>query len=178
MIETPLALATTVAAATALAFWLDRRFPALGKVGASMMAIVFGALLSNLGLVPVSSPVYGAIGGVVTSLAIAWLLLAVNLADLKKAGPKMIGAFGLAVLGTAIGALVAAMVYQEAFGDNTWRLAGTMTGTYSGGSVNFVSVGRAFEIPEALVAGATAADNVTTGIWLAVTLTVPIWLGR
>ena len=49
MIESPLALATTIAAATALAFWLDYRFPALGKVGASMMAIIFGAILSNTG---------------------------------------------------------------------------------------------------------------------------------
>ena len=178
MIESPLALATTIAAATGLAFWLDYRFPAVGKVGASMVAIIFGAILSNTGMVPISSPVYGAVGGVVTSLAIAWLLLAVDLRDLKKAGPKMIGAFGLAVTGTAIGAVVAGLVYQARFGDNTWRLAGTMTGTYSGGSVNFVSVGRAFEIPDVLFAGATAADNMATGIWLAMTLTLPIWLSR
>ena len=178
MIESPLALATVIAAATGLAFWLDYRFEALGKVGASMLAIIFGTILSNVGLVPVSSPIYGAVGGVVTSLAIAWLLLSVDLRDLRKAGPKMIGAFAIAVTGTALGAMVGAFVYQDRFGDNTWRLAGTLTGTYSGGSVNFVSVGRAFEIPDVLFAGATAADNMATGIWLAVTLMLPVWLGR
>ena len=178
MIESPLALATVIAAATGLAFWLDYRFEALGKVGASMLAIIFGTILSNVGLVPVSSPIYGAVGGVVTSLAIAWLLLSVDLRDLRKAGPRMIGAFAIAVTGTALGAMVGAFVYQDRFGDNTWRLAGTLTGTYSGGSVNFVSVGRAFEIPDVLFAGATAADNMATGIWLAVTLMLPVWLGR
>lgn len=178
MIEAPLSLATVIAAATGLAFWLDYRFEAVGKVGASMLAIIFGTVLSNVGLVPVSSPVYGAIGGVVTSLAIAWLLLSVDLRDLRKAGPRMIGAFGIAVTGTALGAMVGALIYQDRFGDNTWRLAGTLTGTYSGGSVNFVSVGRAFEIPDVLFAGATAADNMATGIWLAVTLMLPVWLGR
>lgn len=178
MIESPLALSTVVAGAAALAFWLDRRFAALGKVGASLLAIVFGAVLSNTGLVPVSSPVYDAVLGPVTSLSIAWLLLSVNLGDLKKAGRRMTGAFGLAVAGTVLGAFTAAAVYQARFGDDTWRLAAAMTGTYSGGSVNFISVGRAAGLSGPLFAGATAADNVVTALWLAVTLAMPIWLRR
>lgn len=178
MIESPLALSTVVAGAAALAFWLDRRFAALGKVGASLLAIVFGAVLSNTGLVPVSSPVYDAVLGPVTSLSIAWLLLSVNLGDLKKAGRRMTGAFGLAVTGTVLGAFTAAAVYQAHFGDDTWRLAAAMTGTYSGGSVNFISVGRAAGLSGPLFAGATAADNVVTALWLAVTLAMPIWLRR
>ena len=178
MIESPLALSTVVAGAAALAFWLDRRFAALGKVGASLLAIVFGAVLSNTGLVPVSSPVYDAVLGPVTSLSIAWLLLSVNLGDLKKAGRRMTGAFGLAVTGTVLGAFTAAAVYQAHFGDDTWRLAAAMTGTYSGGSVNFISVGRAADLSGPLFAGATAADNVVTALWLAVTLAMPIWLRR
>lgn len=178
MIESPLALSTVVAGAAALAFWLDRRFAALGKVGASLLAIVFGAVLSNTGLVPVSSPVYDAVLGPVTSLSIAWLLLSVNLGDLKKAGRRMTGAFGLAVAGTVLGAFTAAAVYQARFGDDTWRLSAAMTGTYSGGSVNFISVGRAAGLSGPLFAGATAADNVVTALWLAVTLAMPIWLRR
>lgn len=178
MIESPLALCVVIAVSAALAFWLDRRFAALGKVGASLLAIVFGAVLSNAGLVPVSSPVYDAVLGPVTSLSIAWLLLSVNLGDLKKAGRRMIGAFGLAVAGTILGAFVAAAVYQARFGDDTWRLAAAMTGTYSGGSVNFISVGRAAGLSGPLFAGATAADNVVTALWLAITLMMPIWLRR
>lgn len=178
MIQSPLALCAVIAAATALAFWLDWRFTALGKVGASLLAIVFGALLSNTGVVPASSPVYDAVLGPVTSLAIAWLLLSVNLGDLKKAGLPMVGAFGVAVAGTALGAFAATAVYQTHFGDDTWRLAAAMTGTYSGGSVNFISVGRAVGLSGPLFAGATAADNVVTGLWLAATLMLPIWLRR
>lgn len=178
MIQSPLALATTIAAVTALAFWLDYRFPALGKVGASMMAIIFGAILSNTGLVPAASPVYDAVLGPVTSVSIAWLLLSVNLRDLKKAGPRMTGAFVVAVIGTMLGAFVAAILYQERFADDTWRIAGALTGTYSGGSVNFVSVGRELGLTGALFAGLNAADAVMTGIWLGACLMLPMWLGR
>ena len=178
MIQAPLALATLIAGCTALAFWLDYRFPALGKVGASMMAIIFGAILSNTGLVPVASPVYDAVLGPVTSVSIAWLLLSVDLRDLAKAGPRMLGAFGIAVLGTILGAFVAAFIYATRFGDDTWRIAGALTGTYSGGSVNFVSVGRELGLTGALFAGLNAADAVVTALWLGATLMLPIWLGR
>ena len=178
MIESPLALATVIAAATALAFWLDYRFASLGKVGASMLAIVFGAVLSNAGLVPVRSVVYDIVIGPVTSVSIAWLLLSVDLRDLAKAGPRMMGAFAVAVTGTVLGALVAAAVYGPQFGDDTWRIAGALTGTYSGGSVNFVSVGREVGLTGALFAGLNAADAVMTAVWLAATLMLPVWLGR
>lgn len=178
MIESPLALVTVIAAATALAFWLDYRVPALGKVGASMLALIFGAILSNTGLVPVDSGVYEAVFGPVTSVAIAWLLLSVNLRDLRKAGPRMVGAFGVAVAGTVLGAFVAAAVYGARFGEDTMRMAGALTGTYSGGSVNFVSVGRELGLSGALFAGLNAADAVVTGLWLAACLVLPIWIAR
>ncbi len=178
MIQAPLALATLIAAVAALAFWLDYRFPALGKVGASMLAIIFGAILSNTGLVPASSPVYDAVLGPVTSVSIAWLLLSVNLRDLRKAGPRMTGAFAVAVIGTMLGAFVAAFLYHERFADDTWRIAGALTGTYSGGSVNFVSVGRELGLTGALFAGLNAADAVMTGVWMGACLMLPMWLGR
>jgi uncharacterized membrane protein len=178
MIQSPLALVSLIALATATAFVLDERVSWLSKVGASLLALAFGALLSNTGLVPSASPVYAVIEGPLTSLAIAWLLLAVNLSDLKAAGPRMMGAFALAGLGTALGAVVGGWVLSGSFGENTWKLAGVFTGTYSGGSVNFVSVSRGVELPGFLFAGATAADALTTGIWLAICLMLPIWLRR
>lgn len=178
MISDPLALAALIAGATALAFWLDHRFPTLGKVGASLIAIVIGAILSNGGLVPVSSPVYDVIMGPVTSLSIAWLLLSVNLADVRKAGGRMIAAYGLAALGTAAGAFVGALLFGGVFGEESWRIAGVLTGTFTGGSVNFVSVGRAVELSDRLFAGTTAADALITGLWMGVTLMLPLWLGR
>jgi uncharacterized membrane protein len=178
VIQSPLALVALIAGATALAFLLDRRVKWLSRVGASLLALILGAILSNTGLVPATSTVYSVIEGPLTSLAIAWLLLAVNLSDLKVAGPRMVGAFILAATGTALGAMAGGLAFAGAFGQDTWRLGGVFTGTYSGGSVNFVSVGRGVELPDFLFAGATAADALTTGIWLAVTLMLPVWLGR
>jgi len=64
------------------------------------------------------------ISGSVTSLAIAWLLQAVNLADLKKSGRRMVGAFAIAVVGTALGAFVGALIFAGRFEAETWKLPG------------------------------------------------------
>lgn len=178
MISGALPLTTLIAALAALAFLMERRIPAVAKVGASLLTLAFGAVVSNVGLVPASSPVYDGIAGPVTSLAIAWLLLSVNLEDVKRAGPRMFGAFGLALVGTALGAFIGALVLASALGEHGWRLAGVFTGTYTGGSVNFVSVGRGVGLPDSIWGGATAADALTTGIWMAATLVLPLWLAR
>ena len=128
MITGTLPIVAIIGGATFLAFWLDYSIPSLSKVGASLLALIFGAIISNLGLVPASSPVYDAIAGPVTMLAIAWLLLAVNLSDLKLAGPKRVAAFGIAVFGTALGAFFGAFLFAGALGEDTRRLAGTHTG--------------------------------------------------
>lgn len=178
MIESALPLAALVAGVTALAFWLDGRYRWASTVGASLLAILFGALLSNLGLVAPASPVYEAVSGPVTSLAIVWLLLGVHVADLRRAGPRMLGAFGLALVGTAVGTAVGTLAFSAVFGEDAWRLAGAFMGTYSGGSLNFVAVGRGLELPDTLFAGAAAADNLTTGLWLGACLVLPAVLGR
>jgi uncharacterized membrane protein len=178
MIEAPLALAALVAGITALSFWLDRHVRFLSRVGAGMLAILLAAILSNAGLVPAQSPVYDVVGGTVTSLAIAWLLLAVDLADMRRVGARALLAFAIACVATAAGALAGAALLHGRIGPETWKLTGVFTATYTGGGVNFVAVGRGLNMSDALFVGATAADNVTTALWLAVTLTVPLWLGR
>lgn len=176
MIDDPLTIAALIAGVTALAFWLDHRFPPLSKVGASLLVIIFGAILSNAGIVPHQSPVYRGIEGPVTSLAIVYLLLGVGLGDLKDAGPQMLVLFLVASAGTALGALTGAFLFAGDLGAETWKLAGTFTGTYTGGSLNFAAVGRGLELPASTFAAASAADNVTTALWMGITLIAPISL--
>ncbi len=178
LVHDPVSLAALIAAITALAFWLERRFTWASRLGAALVVIFLGAVLSNLGLVAPRSSVYETIFGPVTSLAIVWMLFAVRLEDLRQAGPRMLGAFGLAVVATAIGATVATLVFSASIGPDTWKLAGVMTGTYSGGGLNFVAVGRELELPASLFSAAAAADNLVTGIWMGATLVLPLWLGR
>jgi len=178
LITDPIALLGLLLGIAALAFWFEGRFSWARKVGASLLIIILGAVLSNLDLVPLSSPVYDVILGPVTSFAIVWLLLSVNLRDVARAGPRMLMAFALAVVATMAGAIVAMLVFGGAFPGDAWRMAGVLTGTYAGWSVNFVAVGREFALSDSLFAATIAADNLMTAVWIGATLVLPLWLAR
>jgi uncharacterized membrane protein len=90
----------------------------------------------------------------------------------------MLGAFALALVATSGGVLGALLLHGPVVGDETCKLAGTLVGPYSGGSLNFVAVGRALELPDSLFTAAAAADNVVTALWMVATLLRPGWLGR
>ena len=115
-------------------------------------------------------------------VAIFFLLLDANLKSIKKAGAPMIGLFLLGSLGTVLGILGAwyLVAPQTVLGDDGAVLAGMLTGTYTGGSVNFNAVALAYNFQEkgVLYAGSIAVDNVVTAIWVVVTIALPLFLRR
>jgi len=78
----------------------------------------------------------------------------------------MLLGFLLATLGSFVGALVAGLMFARSVGPETWKLAGQFTGTFVGGSVNFVAIGRALDTDPSLFAAATVADNLSTAPWM------------
>ncbi|WP_460193558.1 DUF819 family protein [Thermosynechococcus sp. FA-CM-4201] len=163
---------------TALGLWLEHRFRWAARLGSSLIILMLAALCANLGLIPQQSPVYDTIYGTITSLAIVWLLLLVNLQDVRRLGRSALLAFALASLGTLVGALLASVLFHSRFLGDTPRLAGSLAASYIGGSINFVGVGRALNLSDLLFSAATTADNLLTAIWLATTLSLPSLLAR
>ena len=154
-------------------------------LGAAFLVIVFTAIVANLKLIPSASntiPLYDAIFKYLAPMAIFFLLLDANLKSIKKAGAPMIGLFLLGSLGTVLGILAAWVIIapQGVLGNDASVLAGMLTGTYTGGSVNFNAVALAYNFQEkgVLYAGTIAVDNVVTAIWVVVTIALPLFLRR
>ncbi|WP_243641602.1 DUF819 family protein [Maribacter algicola] len=154
-------------------------------LGAALLVIVFTAVLSNLRLIPSASnsiPLYDAIFKYLAPISIFYLLLGANLKSIQKAGLPMIVLFLLGSLATVIGILVSWYLIspQNILGDDAKILAGMLTGTYTGGSVNFNAVALTYEFQDRgiLYAGAIAVDNVVTAVWVVITIAIPVFLRR
>ncbi|MTI41408.1 DUF819 family protein [Fulvivirga lutimaris] len=155
------------------------------KFGAALLVIIFTAVIANLNLIPSASNSIDLYSGIFTYLApisIFYLLLQVNLTSLKKAGAPMIILFLIGSFATTIGILLSWYIVspQNTLGADASTVAGMLTGTYTGGSVNFNAVALEYDFQEKgiLYAGTIAVDNVVTTIWIIITLTIPTLLRR
>lgn len=159
---------------TALGWWLAQHTAIGRQLGTTMLVLLLGLLVSNLtGLQP-QAQAADWVNGPLTSLAIALLLLAVDLRRLWPDARQLLAPFLMAVLCTLLAVLLGGWLLQPLLGADRSVLAGVFTATFTGGSLNFVSVARALQPPEALLALATTVDYVVFAAWFALSL----WLGR
>lgn len=179
MIQNPLYILTVLCGLIFISEWLTKN-TFLKHISGPLLVIILGAVLANFGLIPSASnasPVYDSIFQYVAPASIFYLLLGVNLKELKKAGLPMLMAFVLGAVGTVIGVVIALNLidYQEVFGKNYAAIAGMMTGTYTGGSANFNAVALHYDVVRegAIYTGIVVADNIVTAVWMLVTLSLP-----
>ena len=178
LISDPLALVVVLAAVVLVALELEKRVTLFRSLGAALVGILIGMLLSNLEVIPGESPVYDFLQGTGVNIGIVLILTSVNVRSVVQAGPSMLAAFAIGALGTALGAMVAGLALVGQIGEETWKLTGQFTGTYTGGGVNYAALGRAFDTSNDLFTAALAADVILTAMWMAACLAVPVLLGK
>lgn len=144
-----------------------------GRALSAPLFILFGAmLLSNVGVIPYSAPMYGTVSSVIVPMAIPMLLLR---ADLKKvfaeSGPMLL-AFTVAVVLTVVGAYVGAFLID--LGEYEAQITGVLAASYIGGSVNFVATSQAVEFNDSSTYVATlSADAVGAVLFLLLLMSLP-----
>lgn len=153
--------------------------------GAALLVILFTAVVANFKFIPSASnsiELYNIIFKYIAPISIFYLLLNVNITSIKKAGLPMVGLFVLGSIATTIGILISWFLLspQEILGDDGKIIAGMLTGTYTGGSVNLnaIALEYGFQKKGFLYAGTIAVDNVVTAIWIMVTLAIPMFLNK
>lgn len=176
MIHDPVAVLLVLAAVVYLALWLEERFAACRALGAALVGILIGMVLSNSGVLPGTSPTYQWLSSQGVSLAVALILINVDLRSLVDAGMSMLTAFGIGAASTAVGAITGTLLWSGSVGTESWKLAGQFTGTYTGGGMNFAALGQAFDTSSDLFSAAVAADVALTALWMAACLVAPLLL--
>ena len=150
------------------------------KIGAlltgAVWAILLAILASNIGLIPQSSAGYDFVFTYFVPILIPLFLMKADLKKIFFETTRTTLAFLLASLGTVIGAIVAFSLVD--LGEREAAAAGTFTATYIGGSVNYaalVDLTGLRESDPSFVSGATAVDNLYSGLFLALLALLPGW---
>tara|TARA_B100000575_G_scaffold178855_1_gene143433 strand:- start:3614 stop:4711 length:1098 start_codon:yes stop_codon:yes gene_type:complete len=153
--------------------------------GAALLVILFTAVIANFKFIPSASnsiELYDIIFKYIAPISIFYLLLNVNITSIRNAGLPMVGLFVLGSIATTFGILVSWLLMspENIIGDDGKIIAGMLTGTYTGGSVNFnaIAIEYGFQKKGFLYAGTIAVDNVVTAIWIMVTIAIPMILNK
>ena len=153
--------------------------------GPALLVILFTAVIANFNLIPSASnsiELYDIIFKYVAPISIFFLLLKVNITTIKNAGLPMVGLFIIGSLATTCGIILSWYLLnpESLLGEDGKIIAGMLTGTYTGGSVNFNAIALEYEFQKkgVLYAGTIAVDNVVTAIWIMITLIFPTFLNR
>jgi uncharacterized membrane protein len=160
------ALWAVILSGTMVAIWLEQSYRWAAKLSGPVLALVMAMLLSNAGIMPTDAPSYSFVGNYLVPLALPLLLLRANLRRIARETGRMFLVFHISVLGTIVGAALATLLLRGRI-EKIAELAGIMTASYSGGSVNFFAVRESFGVSENLTNPLLVADNfIMAGMFL------------
>lgn len=157
---------------TAIGWWISSRNPIGRQLGTTMVVLLIGFLVTNLSGWQPHSSVSGWVSGPLTSLAITQLLLAVDLRRIWPEARRLVIPFAASAISTLMAVLAGAVLFSPWLGAQSALLAGVFTATFTGGSLNFVSVARTLTLSESLMLLATAADHVVFAAWFAISVLI------
>lgn len=165
------ALAAVIMVITAFGLWAERQ--QWGRqLGGPLLLIAIAMAASNLGVIPFSAPIYGTIAGLLVPMAIPLLLLRADFKTIFSESGPMLLAFVIAAAATVVGAFVGVMVVD--MGPLEPQVAGTITSSYIGGSLNFVATAEAVGIRDSSIYVASlSADAVGAVIFLLLLMSMP-----
>lgn len=153
-----------------LAFWIDTH-PIGKKTSGVIWALGISMLLSNTGIIPLSSPAYDFVGGSLVPLAIPLLLLKGDLRKIFRESGGVMISFMIASSATVIGALIGFSLLD--LGEIGPKVAGVYSGGWIGGAVNFLAVSQAVEMTPQEFSVAISASSVVSVTALMVLIALP-----
>ena len=165
------ALSAVIMVITAFGLWAERQ--QWGRqLGGPLLLLAIAMAASNLGIIPYSAPIYGTIAGLLVPMAIPLLLLRADFKTIFSESGPMLLAFVIAAAATVVGAFVGVLVVD--MGPLEPQVAGTITSSYIGGSLNFVATAEAVGIRDSSIYVASlSADAVGAVIFLLLLMSMP-----
>lgn len=156
----------------ALSIYLEQKYKWANKITGCVLALLFMMILSNLKIIPTDAPTYDNVWGYVVPLAIPLLLYKANVKKIWKDSGRILGIYFLSGIGTVVGAIIGFQLLKNHIPE-LGVISAMMTGTYTGGSVNFAAMADHFNVAKELASAAVVADNLLMALYFFVLIAIP-----
>ncbi|ATB31443.1 DUF819 domain-containing protein [Melittangium boletus] len=177
LIQSPMAVLTVLLAVLSL-LMLAERHPVLGRVFkvVPLLVLVYfvPTLLSNTGVIPTRSELYGFVSAYLLPASLVLQVLAMDLGAIAKLGRGAVLLFLAGTAGIMIGGPLAYLLLGHwlpaELGDQAWKGLAALSGSWIGGSANFVAIGQSVGARDDTLSMMVVVDVGVSNLWTAVLL--------
>lgn len=131
-------------------------------------------LLSNTGIIPISSPLYTVIKKWLLPASLVLLTLSVDIPAILGLGRKAVVLFLSAtasiVIGGPLAYLALGWMVPEALGEEAWKGLAALAGSWIGGGANFVAIGESVGALDSTISMMVVVDVAVASVWMAILL--------
>ncbi len=141
--------------------WLERKTK--WKVFNFLPAIIWIFLtpifLSNLDIIPRTTPIYTSFKSWAVPMVIVLMLLGINIRESLKVAWRGVGVLVLGAVGIVVGACLAFYMFRSGLAPDAWSGLGALAGSWIGGTGNLAAVAEGLETPAVMVGIVVIVDN-------------------
>lgn len=177
LIQEPMQVLAVLLGVLALLFWADAH-PRLGRIFRVVPLLVFAyfvpTALSNFGVIPLDSALYGFVKTWLLPASLLLLTLAVDIKGIARLGRlavlMFLGATLSIVIGGPLAYLIGGALIPDELRDQAWRGLSALAGSWIGGGANFVAIGEAADASDSTLSLMVVVDVAVANVWMAVLL--------
>jgi uncharacterized membrane protein len=157
--------------------WLEKKTQ--WKVFDILPAIIWIFLtpifLSNLDVIPRSSPIYDTFKSFAVPMFIILMLLDIDIRQAFRVAWRGAAVMVLGAVGIVAGAVVSFALFRGGLPENTWSGFGALAGSWIGGTGNLAAVADSLQTPGEMVGIVVLVDNMVYVVYFPIILTCKRW---
>ncbi len=159
--------------------WLEKktRWRIFDVLPAIIWIFLTPILLSNLNVIPKSTPIYSTFRAFAVPMFIVLMLLDINIRETMKVAWRGAAVLTMGSVGVVIGCVVAFFFFRGSLPPDSWSGFGALAGSWIGGTGNLAAVAESLDTPEAMVGIVVIVDNFVYLAYFPLILSCKRWAG-
>ena len=177
LVQEPMAVLAILLAVLAGLFAINQHAK-LSRVFRVIPLLVFAyflpTALSNVGVIPLQSPLYAFTRNWLLPASLVLLVLSVDIPAILRLGKPALILFLTATASIVIGGPISYAVFNGwipvELRDQAWRGLAAVAGSWIGGGANFIAIGKSVGVDESMLSLMVVVDVAVANVWMAVLL--------
>jgi len=157
--------------------WLERttRWKVFEFLPAIIWIFITPIILSNLNVIPRSSPIYTTFRSFAVPMFIVLMLLDIDIRQAMRVAWRGAAVMVLGAFGIVVGAVIAFALFRSGVPEGTWMGFGALAGSWIGGTGNLAAVADALDTPGEMVGMVVLVDNIVYVVYFPLIIGCKRW---